>query len=299
MTDSPEPTDWQERRLDACLEGLLRHLEVAGRGTTEPGHSAKDHVGISTGLVDVDRIVGGLRPQTITVLGGRPGMGKTALALTLADHVVHNAGPVAYFALADTRLELAKRWLSGTAGVDSMRLRNGPGWEEPHRIWARLVDAAASSVGAPLYCFAGPTTADRIAGLCGTFDGDLALVIVDYLQMLSDPGTQQRADQLALYMRVLHDVAVTCQVPVLVVSQLSRSLESRPDRRPRVTDLRGSGAIEDTADVVLLLYRDDYYNPQSSDRGNAEIIIAKQRAGPTGVARVTFAAEHSRFGNLA
>ena len=294
LTDSPG-----DHRLGARLEELLYHLEVTDGGdppedySPPKDYSAMEHAGVPTGLAELDRMLGGgLRPQTVTVLGARPGVGKSSLAMSIAGHVARNAGTVAYFGLAETSRGLAAHWLSSTARVNVMTLRAGMSQEEPAQIWPRLVNAAALCFQDPLYGFAGPSTVERVADICGSFDDELALVVVDYLQLLRDPGTQPRNDQLALYMRTLKDVAADRRVSVLVVSQLSRALESRPDRRPCLFDLRDSGSIEDTADVVLLLYRDDYYNPRSDHKGLAEIHIAKQRAGPTGVALASFAAEY-------
>jgi len=280
-------------RMGGLLEQVLQKLEKAERGE-------QDVTGLSTGLVDLDRKLGGLQPGTLIVVAGRPGMGKSALAMNIASHVALNNKPVALFSLEMSPMEIAYRWLGSYARVNSMKLRSGLDQGESARLWPRLVSASASLYGAPLHADEGSRTVTDIRAKCRRMKRQrgLDLVVVDYMQLMQARTRENRQQEIAEISLNLKGLARELDVPVIAVSQLNRALESRSDRRPQLGDLRESGAIEQDADVVLMIYRDEYYNPQSDQKGLADIIIAKQRAGPTGFVKTTFAAEYTRFDNL-
>jgi replicative DNA helicase len=280
-------------RIGDLLEQVLLKLEEAEK-------LGQEVTGLPTGLVDLDRKLGGLQPGTLVVVAGRPGMGKSALAMNIASHIALNHGPVALFSLEMSPMEIAYRWLGSHARVNSMKLRSGMDQGESARVWPRLVDASASLYKAPLHADEGSRTVTDIRAKCRRLKRQrgLKLVVVDYMQLMQARTRENRQQEIAEISLNLKGLARELDVPVIAVSQLNRALESRGDRRPQLGDLRESGAIEQDADVVLMIYRDEYYNPQTDQKGMADIIIAKQRAGPTGVVKTTFAAEYTRFDNL-
>ena len=279
--------------LGPVLSDVLERLEkVESEGT--------DVTGLSTGLVDLDKKLGGLQPSTLVVVAGRPGMGKSALAMNIASHVAVNRGPVAFFSLEMSPTEIAYRWLGSQARVDSMKLRSGLGGAASTKIWTRLVEVTSRLYGVPLHADEGSRTVTDIRAKCRRLKrrGGLELVVVDYMQLMQSHGRENRQQEIADISLNLKALARELNVPVIAVSQLNRALESRQDKRPQLGDLRESGAIEQDADVVLMIYRDEYYNQESDEQGIAEIIISKQRAGPTGVVKTTFADKYTRFDNL-
>ncbi|MYF26196.1 MAG: replicative DNA helicase [Acidimicrobiia bacterium] len=263
--------------------------------------SGQEVTGLPTGLTDLDRKLGGLQPGSLIVVAGRPGMGKSALAMNIAGHVALNHGPVALFSLEMSPMEIAIRWLGSHARVDSMKLRSGLKGDNPVRTFQQLQKAAGELFGAPLHADERSRTVTDIRAQCRRMkrSSGLKLVVVDYMQLMQARTKENRQQEIAEISLNLKALARELNVPVIAVSQLNRALESRADRRPQLGDLRESGAIEQDADVVLMIYRDDYYNEQSDQRGIAEIMIAKQRAGPTGKIKTTFAAEYTRFENIA
>ena len=285
--------------LGGLLSAVLERLEQI---QTE----GLDITGVPTGLADLDRKLGGLQPSTLVVVAGRPGMGKSALAMNIASHVAINCGPVAYFSLEMSPTEIAYRWLAAQARVDSMLLRtgltNGGGGADTSQIWAKLVEATNRLYQVPLHADERSRTVGDIRAKTRRLkrSAGLALVVVDYMQLMHTQSRRQenRQQEIAEISRNLKALATELDVPVIAVSQLNRALESRHDKRPQLGDLRESGAIEQDADAVLMIYRDDYYNPQTREQGIAEINIAKQRAGPTGVVKATFADKYTRFDNL-
>lgn len=287
-------------RVEGGLEQMGRLLDQVLRKLEEAEKEGKDVTGLPTGLVDLDAKLGGLQPGTLVVVAGRPGMGKSALSMNIASHVALNHGPVALFSLEMSPMEIAYRWLGSHARVNSMKLRSGLAKGESARIWSRLVDAAASLDRAPLHADEGSRTVTDIRAKCRRLKRKrgLELVVVDYMQLMRGRTRENRQQEIAEISLNLKALARELDVPVIAVSQLNRAVESRGDRRPQLGDLRESGAIEQDADVVLMIYRDEAYNPQSDQKGMADIIIAKQRAGPTGVVKTTFAAEYTRFDNL-
>lgn len=258
--------------------------------------------GLATGFTDLDRLTGGLRPANLVVVAARPSMGKTALALCMAEHVaLHKSGTVAVFSLEMSGEELVQRMLGSAAMVDMTRLRSGRLAPED---WPRVTRAADQIAKARLFIDDSEgitvgemrTKARRLKSREG-----LDLVIVDYIQLMeSRTGRrdENRVQELSAISRGLKMLARDLDVPLICISQLNRSPESRPDKRPMLSDLRESGAIEQDADLVMLIYRDDYYNADSEEKGIAEVNLAKHRSGPTDRVKLTFMGTYAKFGNL-
>lgn len=258
--------------------------------------------GTPTGFIDLDNLTAGLQPSNLVVLGARPAMGKTSLALGIASHVaMTERRPVLLFSLEMSKLEISKRMLCSEAKVDASHIRNGRLDDDD---WSRLAEGMRRLGDAQLWLDDDPTStvidirakARRLKSKVG----DLGLVIVDYLQLMTGRSSaENRQVEIAEISRGLKILARELECPVIALSQLSRSLEQRADKRPMLADLRESGAIEQDADVVLFLYRDDVYHQESPDRGQAEILIAKHRSGPTGVVRLAWLPHQTRFANMA
>jgi len=257
--------------------------------------------GVPTGYRDLDERLSGLQPSNLVIVGARPGMGKTSFALGLAAHAaVERRTPALVFSLEMSHLELTQRMLCAEARVDSTRMRNGRLLESD---WPKISQAIGRLGEAPLYIDDNPNLtvmdirakARRLASRTG-----LGLVVVDYLQLMSGRSSaENRQVEVAEISRGLKILARELDVPVVALSQLSRNLETRADKRPVLADLRESGSLEQDADVVLFLYRDELYNPDSADRGIAEVIVAKHRNGPTGVTQLAFLDHFARFANIA
>ena len=258
--------------------------------------------GVPTSFTDLDRQTSGLQPGDLVIVAGRPSMGKTALALNISEHVAIDQGmPVAVFSMEMGASQLALRMLSSVGRIDQQRLRTGRLLDED---WPKLTTAIQKMHDAPLYIDESPALnslelrarARRLYRTCGR----LGLIVVDYLQLMSASSDgENRATEISEISRGLKALAKELQVPVVALSQLNRTVESRTDKRPVMSDLRESGAIEQDADLILFIYRDEVYNPDTSDKGVAEIIIGKQRNGPIGRVRLRFGGEHTRFDNLA
>ena len=263
-----------------------------------------DVTGIPTGFSDLDSMTSGLQGGDLVIVAGRPSMGKTAFSLNMAENVALDSGlPVAVFSMEMASTQLAMRMIGSVGRLDQHRMRTGKLEDED---WEKLTTALGKLNEAPIFI-------DEGAGL-SSFDvrararrlhrqcGKLGLIVVDYLQLMSAPAGRQgenRATEISEISRSLKALAKELDVPVVALSQLNRSVEQRPDKRPVMSDLRESGAIEQDADVILFIYRDEVYNPDSIDKGTAEIIIAKQRNGPIGRVRLTFMGQHTRFENYA
>ncbi|MBI5752765.1 MAG: replicative DNA helicase [Hydrogenophilales bacterium] len=261
-----------------------------------------DITGIPTGFVDLDRMTSGLQPGDLVIVAGRPSMGKTAFSLNIAENVALDSGlPVAVFSMEMAGTQLVMRMMGSVGKLDQHKVRTGRLQDDD---WQRLTYAVGKLNDAPLYIdeSAALTALDlrararRLHRQCGK----LGLIVIDYLQLMSgsSPG-ENRATEISEISRGLKALAKELDVPVVALSQLNRSLEQRPNKRPVMSDLRESGAIEQDADVILFIYRDEVYNPETPEKGISEIIIGKQRNGPIGTVRLAFQGEYTRFENLA
>ena len=261
-----------------------------------------DVTGIATGYNDLDSKTSGFQPGDLVIVAGRPSMGKTALALNMAENVALNLGlPVAVFSMEMGATQLAMRMIGSVGKLDQHKIRTGrlhnDDWERLSSALGRLNDAPVHIDETPaLNALELRARARRLHRQTG----GLGLIVVDYLQLMQAVTQgENRATEISEVSRSLKALAKELQVPVVALSQLNRGLEQRPNKRPIMSDLRESGAIEQDADLILFIYRDEVYNPESSDKGSAEIIIAKQRNGPIGMVRLTFLGEYTRFENFA
>lgn len=258
--------------------------------------------GTPTGFTDLDKLTSGLQPSTLTVIGGRPSMGKTSLALDIVRHIAGPCDrPVILFSLEMSKLELTKRLLCSQGRIDSTRIRLG---KLSDQDWANLADAVDALSKQPLWLVDTPdislATIRAQARRVKAKTGDLAAVVVDYLQLMTGrTGADNRQVEIAELSRGLKILARELDCPVIALSQLSRQLEQRTNKRPMLSDLRESGAIEQDADNVLFLYRDEVYNATSEDLGMAEVILAKHRNGPTGTLKVAWLPHFTTFRDLA
>ena len=260
--------------------------------------------GVPTGYSDLDTKTSGLQPGDLIIVAGRPSMGKTAFSLNIAEYVALDTNlPVAVFSMEMGAAQLVMRMLGSVGRLDQHKLRTGRITDDD---WPRLTHALGSLNEAKLFIDESPgltamevrARARRLARQCE--GGQLGLIVLDYLQLMSGNGQgENRATEISDISRSLKSLAKELHVPVIALSQLNRSLEQRPNKRPVMSDLRESGAIEQDADVILFIYRDEVYNPDTPDKGTAEIIIGKQRNGPIGTVRLTFLGEYTRFENFA
>lgn len=257
-------------------------------------------VGKETGFVDLDNMTSGMQDGDLIIVAGRPSMGKTAFSLNLAEHVAVNLGlPVLIYSMEMGGTQIAGRFLSSLSKVDQQRLRTG---QIDARDWDRLNQAMVKLNQAPIHVDESPALnalelRARARRMWRMYEG-LGLIVVDYLQLMSSASAgENRATEISEISRSLKALAKELKVPVIALSQLNRSLEQRPNKRPVMSDLRESGAIEQDADVILFIYRDEVYNPESPDKGSAEIIIGKQRNGPIGMVRLSFLGSNTRFEN--
>ncbi|MBI3045783.1 MAG: replicative DNA helicase [Betaproteobacteria bacterium] len=261
-----------------------------------------DVIGLATGFTDLDRMTSGLHGGELVIIAARPSMGKTALAMNIVEHVTMVLKKaVAVFSMEMSGTQLAMRMIGSVGRFDQHELRTGTFKDED---WPRMVEAVGKLNEAQLYIddSAGlnalevRSRARRLHRQCG----GLSLIVVDYLQLMSASGREEnRATEIAEISRSLKGLSKDLSIPVIALSQLNRSVESRQDKRPMMSDLRESGAIEQDADLILFIYRDEVYNPETQKRGIAEIIVAKQRNGPTGPFSLTFLGKHIRFENYA
>jgi replicative DNA helicase len=256
--------------------------------------------GVPTGFLDLDRITAGLQPSDLVIVAARPSMGKTALVLNIAQYVaLHANTAVAIFSLEMSKEQLVLRMLCSEARVDNAKVRTGYLGE---RDFPRLAMAAGRLAEAPIYI--DDTPAQNVLELRAKSrrlkrEANIGLVIIDYLQLMRGLTAQEnRTQELSEISRSLKSLAKELNIPVIALSQLNRQVEQRADRRPMMADIRESGAIEQDADVIMFIYRDEVYKPDSQDEGVAEVIIGKQRNGPTGTVRLTFRREYTRFDNL-
>ncbi|MFM9085708.1 MAG: replicative DNA helicase [Acidimicrobiia bacterium] len=282
------------KRLEALMADVMERLE-------DRASSRETITGLPTGLHDLDKILLGFQPGTLNILGARPAMGKSALALRIAVHAAQATGkPVLFFSLEMGAAELAQRVLSSEARVDSTLLRNG---RVSQNDWQKI-GLALGTLTVPLIIDDSPGTSVAAirarARRTVSREGGLGLIVIDYLQLMGadDNKPENRQLEVSEISRKLKLLAREFGVPVLALSQLSRALEARTDKRPTLSDLRESGALEQDADVVMFLYRDEVYNQDSKEsKGAAELNVAKHRAGPLGKVRLSWISGYTRFEN--
>ena len=264
-------------------------------------HNSGGVTGIATGFIDLDYRTAGMQPSDLVLIAARPSMGKTAFVLNIAQYVAFHSGEcVSIFSLEMSKEQLVNRLFAMESKVDSQHLRTG---NLSDMEWEKLIESAGMIGQSKLIIDDTPgiSIAD-MRSKCRKFklEMDLKMIIIDYLQLMSGSGrgTDSRQQEISDISRSLKALARELQVPVLALSQLSRAVEQRPDHRPMLSDLRESGAIEQDADVVMFIYRDDYYNPDTEKKGIAEINIAKQRNGPIGTIDLVWLPEFTKFANL-
>jgi len=256
--------------------------------------------GVATGFIDLDYRTAGMQPSDLVLIAARPSMGKTAFALNIAQHVAFRQNKcVAIFSLEMSKEQLVNRMFSLESNVDAQKLRTG---QLADNEWERLIESASDIGRSKLIIDDTPSISiSELRSKCRKYkmEHDLSMIIIDYLQLMSGNGkSDSRQQEISDISRSLKAVARELNVPVLALSQLSRAVEQRPDHRPMLSDLRESGAIEQDADVVMFIYRDDYYHPDTDRKGISEIIVAKQRNGPIGTVELVWLPEYTKFANL-
>lgn len=263
-------------------------------------HSSQPITGLSTSFNDLDQLTSGLQPSDFVVIAGRPSMGKTTFAMNIAEHAaIKNAKPILIFSMEMPGEALAMRMMSSLGRIDQLRIRTG---KLEDFEWPRVMSAMNMLSETSMYIDDTPglspgevrARARRVA----REQGQLGLIVIDYLQLMQVPGYKEnRTAEISEISRSLKSLAKELNVPVVALSQLNRGLEQRTNKRPVMSDLRESGAIEQDADVIIFIYRDEVYDESSRDKGIAEIIIGKQRNGPIGTVRLTFLGKYTRFEN--
>jgi len=267
----------------------------------------EEMTGVPTGFYELDNITSGLQKSDLIILAARPSMGKTALALNIAQNVAIRAKfPVAVFSLEMSKEQLVQRMLCSEAEVDSQRLRTG---HMQSKDWEKLANAMNDFAQAPIYIDDSPgCSLTDIRAKCRRLamqEKNLGLIVIDYLQLMEGSGKEERIQQISAISRGLKTLARELDVPVIALSQLSRAVEQRKDRRPMLSDLRESGAIEQDADIVMFIYREDYYNREEGDEmpkatgkeGKSDILVAKHRNGPVGNFELIFQSNITKFKN--
>ena len=264
-------------------------------------HKEGSITGASTGFSDFDEMTSGMQPSDLIIVAGRPSMGKTTFAMNIAEHVaIKEQVPVAVFSMEMPGEQLAMRMISSLGRIDQHHVRTGKLEDDE---WPRITSAMTILSETKLYIDDTPAMSPtevraRCRRLARENDGQLGLIVLDYLQLMQSPGAENRVNEISEISRSLKSLAKELNVPVIALSQLNRSLEQRPNKRPVMSDLRESGAIEQDADLIVFIYRDEVYNKDTTDKGTAEIIIAKQRNGPIGTTRLTFLGQYTRFENF-
>ncbi len=308
---SDEILDQAERKIFAIAEQqtkgegpqAIRPLLARAVSRIEQLFSSNEPLtGLSTGFTDLDEKTAGLQKADLVIVAARPSMGKTTFAMNLVENVLLGGAPVLVFSMEMPADSIVMRMLSSLGRIDQTRVRSGKLEEED---WPRLTSTMAMLNEQKLFVDDTPALsptevrarARRVARENG---GALGLIMVDYLQLMRVPGLENnRVNEISEISRSLKGLAKELNCPVIALSQLNRSLEQRPNKRPVMSDLRESGAIEQDADVIMFIYRDEVYNPESPDKGTAEIIIGKQRNGPIGMLRLAFLGKYTRFEDLA
>ncbi len=283
------------RTLNDVMASAINRLD-------ELFQSGKSITGVSTGFADLDKQTSGLQNTDLIIIAGRPSMGKTSFAMNIAEHAAIKDGlPVAVFSMEMSSEQLAMRLISSLGRVNSQRVNTGQLSDEE---WPQVSQVVASIDNAPLFIDDSPALSpSEVRSRCLRLvreHGQLGLIVIDYLQLMQiESGSDNRTGEISEISRALKALAKELKTPVVALSQLNRSLEQRQNKRPVMSDLRESGAIEQDADVIMFVYRDEVYNEDSEDRGMAEIIISKQRNGPIGTVKLSFLKEYTRFENLA
>ena len=289
-------TDTTQKLSSLLSENLDRLEKLYERG--------ESITGTPTGYIDLDQLLSGLQPSSLVVVGARPAMGKTSFALGMIAHAAVEAPkpkPVLFFSLEMSHLELSQRLLCAEARVDSTRVRNGQlqadDWQKISRAMGRLAEA-------PIWIDDNPNlTIMEIRAKARRLKsqiGDLGMIVIDYLQLMTGRSrAENRQVEVSELSRGLKILARELETPVVALSQLSRGLEMRADKRPMLADLRESGSIEQDSDVVMFIFREEIYDPRPENAGQAEIIVAKHRSGPTGVVQLAFLPQYTRFANMA
>jgi replicative DNA helicase len=292
--------DIAEERVREGFQSMQEVVKDSFRKLEDVSATEGFVTGVPTGFDDFDRITAGLQPSDLIIIAGRPSMGKTAFALNIGYHAALQTGKgVAIFSLEMSKMQLGIRLLGFDAGIDATRLRTGFLRDGD---WARLTNSANRLSELPIFIDdSSGITVLEMKAKCRRLKRkkDLCLVIVDYLQLIQGRrSAESRQLEISEISRSLKALAKDLNVPVLALSQLNRKVEDRPNKRPQLADLRESGAIEQDADVIVFIYRDEVYHPTTEENRNvAEIIVAKQRNGPTGYFKLTFQKEITRFRN--
>lgn len=279
----------------------IKDIVIKSLESIESAAKSKGSVtGIATGFYDLDYKTAGLQPSDLVLVAARPSMGKTAFVLNIAEYVAVKSNiTTAIFSLEMSKDQLVKRIISMNSKVDSQAIRSGDLKDED---WIKLVESARMIGNSNLIIDDTPgISIGELRSKCRKFklENNLGLVIIDYLQLMSgSKKSESRQQEISEISRSLKALAREISAPVIALSQLSRAVEQRPDKRPMLSDLRESGAIEQDADVVMFIYRDDYYNHDSEDAGISEIIIGKQRNGPTGTVKLAWLSQFTKFANL-
>ena len=279
--------------IDEVVMNALNRIEAASK-------MSGNVTGVATGFVDLDFRTAGLQPSDLVLIAARPSMGKTAFALNIAEYVAfHDDLCVAIFSLEMSKEQLVNRLLSLESRVDAQKLRTGDLLDSD---WVKLIEGAGTVGQSKLIIDDTPgISVSQLRSRCRKYkqEQELSLIIIDYLQLMTAGGrTESRQQEISDISRSLKALARELNVPVVALSQLNRGVEQREDKRPMLSDLRDSGAIEQDADVVMFIYRDDYYNKDSDRKGVSEIIIAKQRNGPVGTVDLAWLPEYTKFANL-
>jgi replicative DNA helicase len=292
--------DIAESRIRQGFVGMREIVKESFRTIDQLSLSKDVVTGLPTGFVDIDEMTSGLQRGDLVIVAGRPAMGKTSLCLNIAQHVALRVGEtVGLFSLEMSKEQLALRMLCADARVDAHRLRTG---KLNEKDWARLAKAYTDLSQCKIFVDDSATiTPLEMRAKCRRLKAEhgLSLIVVDYLQLVSSSSrVENRQQELSAISRSMKGLAKELDVPVLALSQLSRAPEARTDRRPQLSDLRESGALEQDADIVMFIYREEEYKPTDENKGLAEIIIGKQRNGPTGSRKLAFIKEFTRFENL-
>ena len=308
----PELLDFAESKVFAIAEqtasegGPEAIKSVLGRAVERIDtlyHSTESITGLSTGLKDLDELTSGLQPADLVIVAGRPSMGKTTFVMNIAEHTaIQSQKPVLVFSMEMPSDSLAMRMMSSLGRIEQNRIRSGKLTDED---WPRITSSVSMLSESPMFIDdsgnLSPAEMRARSRRLAKEHGQLGLIVVDYLQLMKAPGfsSDNRTAEISEISRSLKALAKELNVPVIALSQLNRSLEQRQDKRPIMSDLRESGAIEQDADLIAFIYRDEVYNEDSPNKGTAEIIIAKQRNGPIGKVHVAFLGKYSRFEDLA